>query len=388
MYNIADPLANAKSVVSAFIDPLAKKTSLPPSLTTSDTARSLNNYSIGKYSYPEDVGNSPDLQHTIAFFINVRSNSEYTNKQKLLFEVSDVPVVTKGGVIGGAIVGATAVTAVSAGSAAYSIGKSALSNSSMARKLLNKNVATKKNIKEQATNRAGAIAGVVDTAAKAAGAAALVGATAASFSTSKMYRLKDAITLAVQEAPKTSYKMNYENFDAGTLMGGTSFGALPEMLQVAALKTAQIPGAIGAPDFGKGIQKFAGESINPFKTVLFKDVPLRTFTFNYKFMPKTKNEAENVKNIIQTFKIHMHPEFSSSKVFLIHPSEFNIVYYFKGKENGAWNKISTCVLTDMDLDSGAEQLNTFSDGMSVEINMKLTFMETEIITREKIIQGF
>jgi hypothetical protein len=131
-----------------------------------------------------------------------------------------------------------------------------------------------------------------------------------------------------------------------------------------------------------------GTSVNPFRTVLFKDVDLRTFKYEYKFMPKSKQEAQNVLAIINTFKEHMHPEFASSKVFLIHPSEFNIVYYYGTEENKNMHKISTCVLTELDLDYGTEKLASFSDGMSVEINMSLTFVETEMLTREKIMEGY
>jgi hypothetical protein len=338
--------------------------------TDSDIGKNLNNYSIGKYSYPEDVGSKNDLMHSVTFFINIRGKGEAAKgkTKDVVFKVDDEQQVTKTGVIES--------VAIATGGAAV---VAALSKSSIARRIID------------------GFDSKISAGAKAAAlsvglAGATVGATAASFTSSTMYRLKDAITLAIQEPPKTSYKVNYDKFDVGTLMGGMSSsplgGATPAMIQAGLLKFATVPNVVGAPDFSKGIQKMSGEATNPFRTVLFQDVDLRTFTFNYKFMPKTANEARNVLNIIKTFKAHMHPEFSSSKVFLIHPSEFNIVFYYQGKENTNWNKISTCVLTELKLDSGTEQLATFKDGMSVEINMELTFMETEMMTREKIEQGY
>ena len=325
-------------------------------------------YSINNFKYPEDVNVAQDLKNTVVFFINVRGRSKYKTNDNTLYEIKEEQPLTEEGVkkaigiAGTASVGATIFNSLSA--------------NAIARKVMGTGVDPKR--------------GNIGAIAKSTIGYEAVVATAASFEQSTTHRLKDAITLAIQEMPKTSYSVKYEDFDAGTLMGGmsSSSAGMGSMLAAGILKTAQIPTVMGAPEFGKGIQKMAGEAINPFKTVLFKEVDLRTFKFDYKFMPKSKTEAMNVMNIIRTFKYHMHPEFSTDNVFLLHPSEFNIAFYFNGKENPNWNKIGTCVLMDMHLDAGAEQLATFHDGMSVEINMSLIFKETEMLTKEKVIQGY
>lgn len=359
-------------------------------ISQSDTAKDLNQYSIGKYKYPEDVGTSPDLQHSMVFFINVRGNSKSKTADNYAFELVDNMIVNKKGVLVGIVLATGAAVAVPVMGAV-----SALANSAMTRRFVghlgpsqsaNQITAQKKS---NNANIGSVTASGASGAAKALAMGAAVATTAALFSETTLYRLKDAITLAIQEPPKVSYKVNYDKWDAGTLMGGSSAGADKlDMAQAGMMKFAQIPSVIGAPDFGKGMQKMSGQTPNPFKTALFQDVELRHFQYHYKFMPKTKAEADNVRNIIKTFKTHMHPEFATNKVFLIHPSEFNIVYYYKGKENEAFNKISTCVLVEMEVDAGESHLATFEDGMSVEINMKLTFMETEMMTREKIEKGY
>jgi hypothetical protein len=85
----------------------------------------------------------------------------------------------------------------------------------------------------------------------------------------------------------------------------------------------------------------------------------------------------------------MHPEISAGGLFYIYPSEFNIVYYYAGKENPHLNKISTCVLEDMNVDyGGSNGFNTFNDGMPSEINITLRFKELETLTKERIDKGY
>ena len=358
---------------------------------TSAVSKNLNQYNIVNYRFPEDAGVSFDLKHTIAFFINVRGNSKAKKQFKTAYKINDEKMLTKVGVEKAIVTGAAGAVGASIANSAGSIATSVV-NSISGAGLNHRTVGGTPAPIAAASAAAGEVARAVGSAAKVAGAGALVAGTGLMFSETETYRLQAALVLAIQEPPKVSYSVEYESFDAGTLMGGMSSGGfgegLGDMAKAGLLKFAQVPGVIGAPDFGKGIQKMAGTAINPFKTALFQQVKLRTFEFYYKFMPKSQKEANYVFNIINALKEHMHPEFDTNKIFLIHPSEFNIVYYYAGKENDNWNKIGTCVLTDMYVDQGTEQLTTFVDGSSVEINMKLTFMETEMLTREKIVQGY
>ena len=76
---------------------------------------------------------------------------------------------------------------------------------------------------------------------------------------------------------------------------------------------------------GEFISKTSGTAANPKKEQLFRNVDFRTFSFNYQFFPRSKEEAKKVREIIKTFKLHMHPEFKDASHFLYtYPSEFDI----------------------------------------------------------------
>lgn len=218
------------------------------------------------------------------------------------------------------------------------------------------------------------------------------------------FRISDAISLYVSEPPAVRYNTQYSNKELGTLAGligaaagggsaaGSILSDLGEGGAAMAAKFAQLPQMFGAST-ADILGASAKVALNPFKEVLFESVDFRSFSFKYKFMPKNKKEADQVFKIIEKFKFHMHPELSANKLFFIYPSEFQISYHF-GTEtndktnNGYFHKFKPCVLESMDVTYGGDQFSSFRDGNPTEINVSLTFRETEILTKTQIAQGY
>ena len=58
-------------------------------------------------------------------------------------------------------------------------------------------------------------------------------------------------------------------------------------------------------------------------------------------------------------------------------------------ENDYFNRISTCVLQNVAVNyTPGDKVRTFHSGAPTQITMTLTFTETEILTKEKINQGY
>jgi hypothetical protein len=128
---------------------------------------------------------------------------------------------------------------------------------------------------------------------------------------------------------------------------------------------------------------------NPFREMLFQQVEYRSFKFNYRFLPKNAAEVDHIKKIIDLFKFHMHPELSSGNLFFIYPAEFQIMYYFKGKENTYFHKIAPSALTNLNVTYGSGPgMSSFHDGTPTEVNISLDFTELEIMTKERIQLGY
>jgi len=344
---------------------------------------SKTTYGISQFQYPDDLGNE-DLKHYVLFNINVRGKSKLTLGNETR---STVPVVRRDSAQLSeeqlATLRTPAIVAGSAGAGAAAAGLASAFKAS----LVGKNQST------------GSTSVLQPTALGAVGGA-IFGAGVAAFSDilkpDQSFRISDVIALYVDGPPTVRYAAQYSNKELGTLAGLAAGGdsavssiadRASEGAGALAMKFSQIPQLAGV-----NTQDIIGASakvaLNPFKEVLFEAIDFRSFAFKYRFFPKSQKEADTVNEIIKRFKFHMHPELSTNKLFFIYPSEFEITYYFGGRENEYFHKLKPCVLESMDVTYGGEQFSSFSDGKPTEVNVSLTFRETEILTKQQIINGY
>ena len=57
-------------------------------------------------------------------------------------------------------------------------------------------------------------------------------------------------------------------------------------------------------------------------------------------------------------------------------------------ENDYYNRIGTCVLQNCETNYTPDGVKSFADGAPTKITMSLTFKETEVLTKEKIAEGY
>ena len=154
--------------------------------------------------------------------------------------------------------------------------------------------------------------------------------------------------------------------------------------------------AAGFGDVSGAISKVTGFAQNPFTEVVFEKVNNRDFTYTFNLQARSQKEVQDINKIITFFKYHMHPEMendvSGGRYFKV-PSEFEIHYAYNGQVNNYLNKLSRCVLTSTNVSYGEGDFTTFRqfdpDGAApVNIKMTLAFTETEIMTKERIMEGY
>ena len=145
----------------------------------------------------------------------------------------------------------------------------------------------------------------------------------------------------------------------------------------------------GQGSFGDAMLGVAGLAVNPQVFVLFRGIDLRQFQFDFIFTPKSPEEASNVRNIIKAFRFHASPEVSSDlSRYYIAPSTFNVEFMYRGNINRNIFQMSTCVITRLSVDYAPYGWSTFNDGMPVQTILSMVMKETEIITKEKVNQGY
>ena len=347
--------------------------------------------------YPLDVDSSP---HYVVFYPLVRSESKLgrlLQKKYDTFDISDQNRLT-GDNAGNSAAAAGALEGAGAGGV-LGLGQALLGNGGNG---------------GPTGTALGPLRKIATTAINTAGGAAvgaLTGYAAVALSdVNKLQLGGGSITLQINSI-QSQYKANWESADMGALAGAIGAGnftgsGIPELAVRSAANVSKVFGGNGLENVVNANTKTVK---NPYKEQLFRSMDNRRFTFEYIFMPKTEQEAVEVfgtsntstanqdnggpavidgGGIIQKFLFHMHPEAQASGYFYTYPSEFLIIYYHAGKENTFVRKISNCVLTDMNVVYGAEGFTTFSNGMPSMATMQLTFTELEILTTQRIYQGY
>ena len=260
----------------------------------------------------------------------------------------------------------------------------------------------------------GKITGAVSSIAKAAGqvvagtaAGGVAGALAARAvdeeqANTLMFGSR-SICLGIHNSISQKYSANYDTADLGALVGAMGAGntnmsgSLSNIMEgggdLGVYGIRKAAAALGGPKMQAAMEAGTKKVENPYKEQLFKNMDFRTFTFEYKFAPKNRAEAESIfgsDGILKTFTVHMHPTAKNNGLYLVYPSEFLIVLYYKGKENAFIRKMSNCALVGMEVEYGGDGLQFFqgTDGMPTEATLKLSFSELETLTTQRVEAGF
>lgn len=216
-----------------------------------------------------------------------------------------------------------------------------------------------------------------------------------------MVRTSGSITLYMPNQIQVSQKANYGEAEIGLLVagaiggykgmlgkgGGIDFSALGQTIKdeggnigASALEGAGATGAKAA----KAIM--SGETTNNRTEMKFEGIDRRSFQFTFRLIPRSSAEAEHVKQIVQVFRLHSMPSFTDDALgrTLQAPSTFDIQYY----PAQHLHKIGTSALEAVDVKFGGDRPQFYGDGHPTETELTLTFKELDIVTREKVAQGF
>ena len=263
------------------------------------------------------------------------------------------------------------------------------------------------------------------------------------------------------DALKTSYQQQYGDVDAGAMAiamnkvgvdqaaglagaamnmeGKDMFSQLKNILSESAvggsLASAAVKETIGRAGnlpVVQLLQRKAGIIMNPHKAVIYQGPGgFRTFDYSFTMSPQSKEEANEVFNIVKFFKYHMHPGIATvatststttrtvgppdmygprtetktkrrarvttggnidTSATLTYPEEFEIqmnVQTKKGSKNTLF-RINKCFLQNLSVDYSTSGGPAFfqEDGEPVTTTMALSFKETKLITKESIEVGY
>ena len=146
------------------------------------------------------------------------------------------------------------------------------------------------------------------------------------------------------------------------------------------------------------MEQVTGSVLSPYLVAAYKGpTDMREHKFTFKFNPHRVEESAIVTKIINEFKASMLPQTgggdnkTSPSGTFGYPDEFKITYYIDGEvlpsnsTNPMFN-IGRSVLKACDVNYTTESVPLFFEGTQfpVSAEMALSFMELEVMTREKI----
>ena len=230
------------------------------------------------------------------------------------------------------------------------------------------------------------------------------------------HRLKTTIAMYMPSSVQVTYGAQYSDTPIGTVTEGALSAynkfvneggreGIRELKQVGAGVADSLQqlmlGTIGAlPGLQGTKEAFEAKTANVIADRLelaFKGINKRNFQYTFKMIPKDRKETEMIRKIIFAFKANMLPEFRGGnrggRRFLV-PNTFDIKYMYGANQNLHLHNISTCVLENMSVSYGGERYKTFSPdpggegAQPVETSITLNFKEIELITRERVMEGF
>ena len=145
-------------------------------------------------------------------------------------------------------------------------------------------------------------------------------------------------------------------------------------------------------------QLASGTVITPRMEMMFEGVGRRNFQYSFSFLPKSVQEARLVEDIIYHFKFYMMPEYANktTRREMKIPGTFDIRYMYRGSENNFLNKVSTCFLTNVSVEYGADRFTAYeptsgkrgSGPPPQKSKITLDFTELEVLSQDHIKEGF
>lgn len=189
-------------------------------------------------------------------------------------------------------------------------------------------------------------------------------------------------------------KSTFDNIKAGVAGGATgvdvgdtlkealgNYAAFAKFLGRGALDTL-FPGA------GLAANQISGTAVNPYSTIDFNGVRLKTHSFNWTFSPKSENESNKLRDIIKTIKRKSLPRYESvagatdgtfSRALLTYPNLVNIS--FQGINQDYYYKFKKCMIQNFNVSyNSGNQLQVFEGGKPVVVTASMQLIEAAIHT--------
>jgi hypothetical protein len=150
-------------------------------------------------------------------------------------------------------------------------------------------------------------------------------------------------------------------------------------------------------NLNQALGSVTGTILNPNVELLYEAPKLRTFSLKFKLVPRTPKEAKDIKEICNSFKKAMLPNFGGSAIFgaikdasnlLTIPDLCQVSFMKGGNFHPYLPKYKLCGITDVNINyTAAGAYATLSDGSPVATELTISFLESKLIFAQEVEVG-
>ena len=126
-----------------------------------------------------------------------------------------------------------------------------------------------------------------------------------------------------------------------------------------------------------------GQIYNPNIELAYTGPGLRTFSFQFKMVPKSQQDTQAINNIILQFKKESAPKAVQGGMYEI-PKVWQVTYMSGGGQNPYQNKFKPAACTSVVVtdNAGVGFYSAHKGGAAIETSLTLNFMEVDVITKD------
>lgn len=138
------------------------------------------------------------------------------------------------------------------------------------------------------------------------------------------------------------------------------------------------------PNQGRNVDAGTGTYINPKAALSFEGVDMKTHSFDWVIAPKTPEESENLRLIIETIRRNMLPSYVNTTVvqraMFKYPSMVDI--FFVGIDQAHYFYFKTCMVQTFTTNFTPNGMAVLRGGRPAMVQMQLNLIENDIHTAE------
>jgi hypothetical protein len=133
-----------------------------------------------------------------------------------------------------------------------------------------------------------------------------------------------------------------------------------------------------------------GLAVNDQQQILFERIDFRTFQLAFTFTPYSREETNQIKDIIKTLRRAAAPliQPGGSGLLFVPPNTIDIAFKFNGKPNHYITKTTECVIENIDVNYAPNGWSAHADGSPTQIQLTMSFKELLLVDKSMIKDGY